>query len=276
MINKPSAILMGSKPGAAVALKILRARSWDVKAVVVSRVNPHPWVGGKTLGELADDLRIPVFVQSELPRDRGVDFVISYMFRYRVKPWVLALATRAAVNFHPGPLPEFGGWAFYSQAILEDASEYGCTCHHMDDGFDTGPILKVRRFPINAAAETAYSLERKTQREMILLFDDFCEMAESGGALPRLEQDPARMRYLSRCEFEALKRVPADAGPEVVDRYARAFWYPPYECAYLNIQENKIEILPALAKDEIARLLHADDFRWLQEAAARDEPVVTA
>ncbi len=96
-----------------------------------------------------------------------MDFVISYMYRHLVKGDVIAMAKQAAVNFHAGPLPAYGGWAFYNVAILENASEYGCTCHYMDEGFDTGPIFKVRNFPINTSLETACSLERKTQREMI-------------------------------------------------------------------------------------------------------------
>ena len=54
-------------------------------------------------------------------------------------------------------------------AILEDSPEYGCTCHIMDENFDSGPLVKVRRFAINPREETALSLE-KSSTEMILLF----------------------------------------------------------------------------------------------------------
>jgi methionyl-tRNA formyltransferase len=170
------------------------------------------------------------------------------------------MARKAALNFHAGPLPEFGGWAFYNIAILEDSPEYGCTCHHMDEGFDTGPLLEVRRFPIVASQETAVSLERKTQEEMIRLFVDFCSLAESGEPLPCNKQDSKKSRYLTREEFQYMKRIPANADAETIDRYARAFWYPPYECAYTVLNNTRVEVVPTIARKQLAITLHKDDF----------------
>jgi methionyl-tRNA formyltransferase len=260
---KPSVILMGSKPGSVVALNILLNKGWDIPYVVISRKSKYNWIEGPTLEEEALKHGLKVVTQPELPRDIQVDFVISYMFRYRVKTDVIDLATRAALNFHAGPLPEYGGWAFYNLAILENASEYGCTCHYMDAGFDTGPLLKVRRFPINAADETAYSLERRAQQEMIRLFLDFCAMAESGSALPNEVQDTAKMRYLDQAQFEKLKEIPSGADEETKQRYARAFWYPPYGCAYVNHEGVKLEVVPAIAKEQLASRLHQDDLKDL-------------
>jgi methionyl-tRNA formyltransferase len=271
-MKKPSAILMGSKPGSVVALSVMLERGWEVRCVVTSRRNLHAWIGGPTLHEFAAANGIRTFSQSEIPRGEMADFVISYMFRYRVRPDILSLAHRAAVNFHAGPLPEFGGWAFYSVAILENAPEYGCSCHYMDNGFDTGPLLKVRRFPIVASSETAYSLEQKAQAEMVRLFADFCEMAESGDSLPCEVQDKHKFRYLSQEEFESLKRIPKDADPETIERHARAFWYPPYDCAMITAGDNEVEVVPKIVKEELATLLHADDLKALQRAALEYHP----
>lgn len=264
---KPSAILMGAKPGAAVALEILLGRGWNVQRVVVTRRPEPSWLPTPHLGEAADAAGVQVCTQPELPLDEPVDFVISYMYRNLVKAPTLALARRAALNFHAGPLPEFGGWAFYNVAILEDSPEYGCTCHHMDEGFDSGPLLEVRRFPIVARQETAYSLERKAQAEMIRLFVDFCELAESGAELPKIPQAPGALRYLNAKEFAALKRIPEHADADTIERYARAFWFPPYECAYAEIDGHKVQVIPELAKEELATLLHADDLEALRLVA---------
>jgi methionyl-tRNA formyltransferase len=269
-LQQPSAIFMGSKPGSVVALRTLIARGWDIKYVVVSRQVAHPWIPGETLEECAKAHGIPVVTQAKLPLE-PVDFVISYMFRYRVKGGVIALGRRASLNFHAGPLPEYGGWYFYNMAILNDATEYGCTCHYLDDGFDTGPLLKVARFPIHAGMETAWSLERRTQEEMIRLFVEFCDLAESGLPLPRDEQDRSRARYMSQEQFEALKAIPGDADEETVDRYARAFWYPPYTCAYTTIGETRVEVVPKIVKEQLASALHADDLERLARAAAASD-----
>jgi methionyl-tRNA formyltransferase len=265
-MSKPSAILLGSKPGSVVALTILLRRGWSVNGVLASvndRIDPEA-------GGLAERARLHGIElapsQEDLP-SQPVDFVISYMFRSLVSAPVRALARRAALNFHAGPLPEFGGWAFYSVAILENAGMYGCTCHYMDDGFDSGPLLRVRRFPINASQETAYSLEQRSQAEMVRLFHDFCDMAEAGGPLPREAQDPGKRRYLSRAEFEALKEIPKGADEETIQRYARAFWYPPYGGAVMRIGDLAVEIVPALARKQLGpRLLEGDVSRLMRVA----------
>ena len=264
MSSKPSIILMGSKPGSVVALSLLLEHGWDVRHVVVSREIAHPWIQGPTLAEEAQRRGLSVVTQKELPRNEQVDFVISYMYRYLVRPDVLRLGGRASLNFHAGPLPEFGGWAFYNVAILENAPEYGCTCHYMDEGFDTGPLLKVSRFPIDASKETAWSLERKAQGQMIRLFAEFVEMAEAGAPLPEEEQDPSRHRYMTREEFEQLKEIPADADAKTVERYARAFWYPPYQGAHVKLRDAKVEVIPSIVKEEVASLLHHDSLDYLK------------
>lgn len=252
MKAKPSVILMGSKPGSVVALRLMLARGWDVRYVVVSRKINHPWVQGPTLEEVAAEHGLKVVIQPELPREQNVDFVVSYMFRYRVKSDVISMASRAAVNFHAGPLPEFGGWAFYNIAILENSPEYGCTCHHLDDEFDTGDLLKVRRFPIKPQTHTAISLERAAQQEMVRLFVDFMDIAEADGAIPREPQPVSRMRYMSQQDFLPLKQIPADADAETIDRHARAFWYPPYDCAWTEVNGHRVEVVPELAKRQLA------------------------
>jgi methionyl-tRNA formyltransferase len=265
---KPSAILMGSKPGSVAALEVLVARGWDITAVVVSKVEPHPWLANTTLREAAMARGIPVHIQSSLPLGGAVDFVLSYMYRHRVKATVRAVARHGALNFHPAPLPEFGGWASYNVAILENSPFYGCSCHHMDDGFDSGPLCAVRRFAIEARHETAVSLERRTQLEMIDLFVEICARAEAG-ELPSVSQDATKARYLDASSFPALKRIPDGADAETVDRYARAFWFPPYEGAYLDRDGVRIEVVPQLAKSELARQIHRDDLDHLRRAAQR-------
>lgn len=266
---KPSAILMGSKPGSIVALRLMIERGWDVRHVVTTPDISHDWIEGPSLTEEAQRLGLPVCLQTELPRTEKVDFVISYMYRKLVRSDVISLATRGAVNFHAGPLPRFGGWAFYNLAILEGSAEYGCTCHYMDDSFDTGPLLQVNTFPIDPLEQTAVSLERLAQREMVRLFVDFMALAESGNTLPCIPQNPQEMRYLSKAEFLKLKEIPAGSDQETIDRYARAFWYPPYDCAYIVAGSGRAEVVPSIAKLEYARLAQTDALADLTNAATQ-------
>ena len=253
------AIILGSKPGSVSALNYLLNAGWDVKEVVASKEHLN-WIPKPSLYEMAKKYGIrTVEKQSELVTEK-VDLVISYMFRKRVKPETLKIG-RYALNFHAGPLPEFGGWAFYSIAILEEAEEYGCTCHIMDENFDTGELVKVRRFSICSKNETALSLERKSQKEMLLLFREIIDQYESQQILYSKPQDSNKMRYLNYEEFKKLKNIPLNSSSEYADKISRAFWYPPYDLAYYKLPNGtNIEVIPEIAKDEVAKSLHQDDY----------------
>lgn len=266
-MTKPSVILLGSKPGAVVALESLVERDWTVVAVVSADQDSHTFIRSETLSQAADRMKVPLYSNQRQLSGLQADYVISYMFRHRVLPQTLTMANKAALNFHAGPLPEFGGWAFYNVAILEGAKEYGCSCHHMDDGFDTGPIVRVRRFPVNSEQETAFSLERRSQQEMIKLWHQVLDMAEAGTPLPCEPQDPSKMRYMDKDTFMALKQIPDGADAETIERVARAFFYPPYELAYLIHNDHRVAVIPKLANTLLGEWLHRDDLDDLRNVS---------
>lgn len=262
---KPSVILLATKPASVVVLQKMLKAGWNIKAVVTPSTYDQSWMQPPYLADLARQHDIPVYEkQDDLPGDQ-VDFVVSYMFRYLVKPHVIGRATIAALNFHPAPLPEYGGFAFYNVAILERCKQYGATCHHLDAGFDTGDLVKVRLFDIDSEIETAVSLERRTQEEMLILFDDFMAMAESGEPMPSIPQDPAKHRYMTCEQFEKLKIVDQrTVSAEEIQRVARAFWYPPYGCAYIaGPEETRIQIVPDMVLRGLGEMIHSNDYTRL-------------
>lgn len=266
---KKEAILLGSKPASVVALLYLIERGWSVKCVIASPTQAK-WIPGPSLYEIAKKLGVQVIEKQSELSEAPVDLVISYMCRFRVRKKTLELGNYA-INFHAGPLPEFGGWAFYNSAILEEANEYGCTCHIMDEGFDTGPLVRVRRFSISPKTETALSLERRAQLEMMLLFREIISIYEVKAELPSVPQDTSKIRYLNAEEFARLKEIPSDASHEEADRIARAFWYPPYDLAYFRLPSGaKIEAIPSVAKNDISVACHLNDLSDLLRIADLD------
>lgn len=263
---KPSVILLATKPASVVVFEKMLKAGWNIASVVVPSKYDQSWMPSPTLADMAVRHGVPVYSkQDEVPVDK-VDFVVSYMYRHLVKSQMIAKAAVAALNFHPAPLPEYGGFAFYNVAILERSKHYGATCHHLDAGFDTGSLVKVRLFDIDPEAETAVSLERRTQIEMLLLFDEFMQMAESGNAIPAIPQDPERHRYMTLEQFEQLKVIDAAASTDEIQRVARAFWYPPYSCGYISgAYGSRIQIVPDIVLRGLGELLHQDDYVRLNE-----------
>lgn len=76
-----------------------------------------------------------------------------------------------SVNFHPSPLPRYRGPYPLVQAILDDQTEWGATCHKLAAEFDTGDILAQRIFPMTPD-ECHESLDLKTQVAMSKLASD--------------------------------------------------------------------------------------------------------
>jgi len=72
-------------------------------------------------------------------------------------------------------------------------------------------------------------------------------------------------RYMNKNEFSLLKVIKNNVSAEEAQRIARAFWYPPYECAHLFTEKGvKIQVVPNLVMEELGALTHQDDFIRLE------------
>ncbi len=55
-----------------------------------------------------------------------------------------------AYNFHPAP-PEYPGLDPHFFAVFDRVTTYGTTCHIMTEKVDSGPIVAVKRFPVEGS-----------------------------------------------------------------------------------------------------------------------------
>jgi len=263
----PSVIFMGRKPGAVVALEHLLARGWDIRFVVTPSGDPA-WLPHPTVAEVAHEAGLPLCPYQELLREveasesapdlrqtLAVEWVFCYLFPYRVRASLLDFPTCGVLNFHPAPLPDYGGLGGYNFAIMELRQEYGVTCHYMDEGFDTGDLVKVARFPMDPGRETALSLEMEAQRRLLSLFVEVTTAIEQGLPLPRVPQE-GRTRYINRAQFEAAKAIGDADGPDMVARKARAFWFPPYDGAYMEVAGQRLTLVATDTLADIAPVVH--------------------
>lgn len=163
-----------------------------------------------------------------------VDLVISFLFWERIKKPLIDLPKIGCINFHPAPLPDFRGLGGYNIAIYENLSQWGVSAHFVDETLDTGDIIKVCRFDINPEEETAFSLEQKSQDQLLKLFKEVMDMVCTNGSLSRTPQ--GKGRYITREEFEQLKKIKSTDTIAQIKRKIRAFWYPPYMGASFKLK----------------------------------------
>ena len=156
-------------------LKAMIDNSIDVSFVVSN--NP------KALGlKIAKNENIPSYCWqniSELEKE-----VLKLILKYDVKLLVLAgymrllsknfvnsLPSKFIVNVHPSLLPKYKGMNAIQQAI-DDCAEYtGVTIHFVDEGMDSGYIIKQNRIKINKI-DTATSLKERLQEIEHRLYSD--------------------------------------------------------------------------------------------------------
>jgi phosphoribosylglycinamide formyltransferase 1 len=100
---------------------------------------------------------------------RGVDLVVLAGFMHLLTPAFLERFPERILNVHPSLLPAFPGAHAVEEQLAAGVAESGATVHLVDEGVDSGPILRQERVPV-VAGDTPESLhERIKQVEHRLL-----------------------------------------------------------------------------------------------------------
>lgn len=76
------------------------------------------------------------------------DLLISMSFNQIFKKEIIHLTKYGIINCHAGKLPFYRGRNILNWAIINDETEFGITVHYVDDGIDTGDIIRQKCFPI--------------------------------------------------------------------------------------------------------------------------------
>ena len=98
------------------------------------------------------------------------DVFISVMYAHLVSEQFIE--KRRCYNFHPGILPQYRGSGAFSWAILNGEKTCGITLHELDVNIDSGPIIEVKKFPIEGW-DTAGTLFHKGMKEMERMFREW-------------------------------------------------------------------------------------------------------
>jgi methionyl-tRNA formyltransferase len=255
------AVFMGKhKRSSAAALRHLVERGCEVAAVVapadtsaahdeqrLDLVASEHGLPMATDGDLYDAIGDPSSARLDLA---GTDLVLSFLFWRLIRPPLIGLGRIGCLNFHPSPLPDWRGLGGFNVAVLEGLAEWGVSAHFVDEGFDTGDLVRVRRFAIDPAADTALSLDLASQEHLLALFREVTDIALAGNQLPREPQGEGR--YVTREQFEEMRRVRPDDPPELTERRIRAFWYPPHDGATLTVGGREVTLVDRALLEQAA------------------------
>ena len=241
-------------------LEHLLASGWDVVAVVAPPADERA-AEAQRLDLAAERAGLPLVSDGDLyaaladSASATVDLtandaVFSVLCWKRLRSPLIELGAQGCLNFHPAPLPDMRGLGGYNVAILEDWPEWGVSAHYVDGEFDTGDLVRVDRFPIDRARETALSLDFRSQHKLLDLFRWTADELAAGRELPRTAQGDGR--YVTREEFEALRAVRLGDPPDLTARRIRAYWYPPHDGATLEFDGQTVTLLDRGLLAEVA------------------------
>ena len=107
--------------------------------------------------------------------DRGIDLVVLAGYLVIIPPQLIAAYKNRIINIHPSLIPSFCGTGYYGLKVHEAALKRGvkvtgATCHFVDEGTDTGPIILQKAVEI-LPDDTPKSLQQRVmeQAEWIIM-----------------------------------------------------------------------------------------------------------
>ena len=91
---------------------------------------------------------------------QGVRLVVLAGYMHLLTPAFLERFPGAVINVHPSLLPEFPGAHAVEEQLAAGVAESGATVHLVDEGVDSGPVLRQERVPV-LAGDTAETLHER-------------------------------------------------------------------------------------------------------------------
>ena len=184
-------VLIGSESLLIQCAQTLEQAGHQVVAVVSTRASIKRWAAEGGLRVLPNTAAL--LAAQDL---RPFDYLFSITNLSVLSPEVIALPTRAAINFHDGPLPGYAGLNTPVWALLNNEAQHGITWHAMTDKVDEGDILTQRRFDL-VANETALTLNTKCFSAGISGFEELV-VGLGDGTVTGQPQSGAPHKYFGR------------------------------------------------------------------------------
>lgn len=100
---------------------------------------------------------------------RGIDLVVLAGYLVIIPPQLIAAYKNRIINIHPSLIPSFCGTGFYGLKVHEAALKRGvkvtgATCHFVDEGTDTGPIILQKAVEV-LPDDTPQTLQRRVMEQ---------------------------------------------------------------------------------------------------------------
>lgn len=155
-MKEKNIVFMGTPDFAVPILKYLI----DTTNVVMVVTQPDKITGRKKelvsspIKKLAEENNIPVFQPVKLRNDcqilktLNIDLIVTCAYGQILSKEVLDIPKLGCINVHASILPNYRGSAPIQWALFNNEKKTGITIYYMDEGMDSGDIIKINEIPI--------------------------------------------------------------------------------------------------------------------------------
>ena len=143
------------------------------------------------------------------------------------------------INVHASLLPRWRGAAPIERALMEGDTEGGITYMKMNEGLDSGPVMKLLPCPIGPE-ENSESLEKKYQTLSEINLLKFLEDISSN-KVSEVSQDSSRATYAEKIKRQETEILWELESAELIERKIRAL-FPKYG-SFTFLGNKRVKIL---------------------------------
>ncbi len=197
----PRAIVFAYHNVGVRCLKVLLAHGVEIPLVVTHEDNPAEKVWFDSVSRTAADYELMTIAPSDPNASEVIervtacrpDFIFSFYYRAMLRPPLLAIPSRGALNMHGSLLPKYRGRVPVNWAIIHGETETGATLHYMTEKPDAGDIVAQTGVPIlpdDTAGEVFAKVTVASELTLARVLP-----ALLAGSAPRRKQEVANASY---------------------------------------------------------------------------------
>ena len=250
-------VFMGTPDFSLQPLKSLVEAGHDVSLVLTredkkrnrGELSPTP------VKELAQELNIPVLTPSKMKdeslierlKSENADFFVVVAYGKILPKEILDIPKFGCINIHASLLPEYRGAAPIQWSIIDGKKKTGITTMLMDEGLDTGDILKQYELPI-ADDETGGSLFDKLA---ILGGEAIADTIANFDSITPTPQGEATTEY-AKMISKQMGEIDFNKSATEIERLIRGM--NPWPSAYTKYEGKVLKIWEAKVSENISEL----------------------
>lgn len=184
----------------------------------------------------------------EILKEIAPDVIVVVAYGKILPREILNIPKYGCVNGHASLLPKYRGSAPIQQAIISGETETGVTAQLMDEGIDTGDILKTARTEIGEKETAEELFERLSVITAELLVNTLADL-EKGNITPQ-KQDEEKASYAPIIKKEMAE---LDFSKSAKELYNAVRGYYSWPCAYFFLGGKRIKVIKTEIGNETSK-----------------------